>query len=191
MSSNLPSLDDLFVEARKQLAKERATAKPKTPRPEVIEPQGLFANPDNWVQIRGVALIHRETQTLLGNFWELRHKSVTDARRLVRSSVPIRVEAVEEVDFGLSLPEPQGPISPRAETVVRWQGPISLETPPVSAPSIQLDVTFFQGWTIAARLVEPSVFAEEGELLMLPAGVNILPVMTREGKKALREAFIS
>ncbi len=183
------SLDDLFAQARAAMKAERAkehARKAKVPVPEPVEPLGLFANPDNWVRTHGIALVHRESQLLLGNFWEWRHKSVADARRLVRSEEPIAVKGVEEVDFGLSALAPPAIRSGRVETQRIVTHDVMLEAPKVSAPAVLLCVHYYDGWTARAVLVEPVSFAEGGEILQLPAGVDVFSAMTRECKAGLR-----
>lgn len=187
------SLDDLYAEARKAAKAERTaefargTRKTKQTEPETpIEPAGLFANPDNWTRTRGLALIHRETKALLGNFWEWKHKTVPDARRLVRSLEPISVERAEEVDFGLSALAPQLNAGKRVVAQRVVTADVALEAPKVSAAGVMLCIHYYDGWTAKAVLVVDTTFAEDGEILQLPAGVDVLPVMRREGKIALR-----
>jgi len=183
------SLDELFAQARAALKRERGIAhqrKAKAPVEPPVEPQSIFANPANWTRTRGVALIQRSTQTLLGNFWEWQHRSVPDARRLVRSEDPILVEALEEIDLTLAAPSPVTPHS--VETEVEFCVPVLLETPRVFAAEVSLRVQYYDGWTAKATLTASTVFAEGGEILSLPAGVDILPCLTRETKILLRKA---
>lgn len=188
------SLDDLFAAARRAQKEERRrefAEQAKRPRkaadPEPpVEPAGLFANPENWREGRGLALIHQETRTLLGNFREWTHRSVKDARRLVRSQEPIAVEGVEEVDFGLTANFTPPVAAHKTETVRQLVVNVALETPRVSAREVLLAVHYYDGWTAKAILVEPVSFAEGGEILQLPAGVDLLPQMTRETKQELR-----
>jgi len=184
------TLDELFAETRRAAKVERTVAHAEARKKAApVEPLGIFANPDNWTRTRGVALIHRGTQTFLGNFWEWQHRSVADARRLVRSLEPLSVEALEEVDFGLSAV--WTPLVPahKAETQRIITLDVSLDTPRVSASSVLLCIHCYDGWTARVVLVEPTTFAEEGEILQLPAGVNILPVLSREAKIAIRAAL--
>lgn len=190
------SLDELFREARAAAKVERTEAFKKQeaaarrridPVSAVPEPLGIFADPDNWRQTRGVTLIHGPTQTLLGNFWELRHKTVPDARRLVRSEEPIPVTTLETVDFGVVQLDPMIPahqaLSERFVTL-----DVQLATPAVSAARVLLRVEYYEQWTARVVLVEPTTFAEAGEILSLPAGIDILPGMTRECKRAVKLA---
>lgn len=190
------SLDDLFREARAAAKVERTQAhlraeaakrRKQDPVEAPVEPLGIFADPDNWRQTRGVTLIHGPTQTLLGNFWELRHKTVPDARRLVRSEEPIPVTVLETVDFGVVQLDPMIPahqaLSHRVLTL-----DVQLATPAVAAERVLLRVEYYEQWTARVVLLESTTFAEAGEILTLPAGVDILPGMTRECKRAVRLA---
>lgn len=190
------SLDDLFREARAAAKVERTQAhlraeaakrRRQDPVEAPVEPLGIFADPDNWRQTRGVTLIHGPTQTLLGNFWELRHKTVPDARRLVRSAEPIPVTTLETVDFGVVQLDPMIPahqaLSHRVLTLN-----VQLATPAVAAERVLLRVEYYEQWTARVVLLEPTTFAEAGEILTLPAGVDILPGLTRECKRAVRMA---
>ena len=190
------SLDELFAQARaahkaeRKAAFERVTkVKSKLdPVDAPVEPAGIFANPDNWIEGRGIALVHQETQILLGNFREWRHRSVADARRLVRSATPISVEAVEEVDFGLAVQPPQLAAAAHHSKVQTIRTlDLVLETPAVAAKRVLICVHSYDTWTTKAVLVEPTTFAEEGTILQLPAGVDILACLTRESKRALRD----
>jgi len=188
-------LDELFRAARAAQKQERAKAhaeaearrkRKQDPIDAPVEPLGIFVNPDNWIEGRGLALIHRETRLLLGNFRELRHKTVKDARRLVRSAVPIRVDAVEEVDFGLPAQTEAPPVSTRALVQRIYTGPVVLELPAVSCPSATLNIHYYDHATARAVLELPATFASGDEMIQLPAGVDLLSAMTAESKRALR-----
>lgn len=188
-------LEDLFRAARAAQKQERAKAHAEAemrrkrkmdPVEAPIEPLGIFVNPDNWTEGRGLALIHRETRLLLGNFRELKHKTVKDARRLVRSSSPIRIDAVEEVDFGLPAETSLPPISSRAVVQRIYSGPISLETPAVSCHEALLCVHYYDKATAKAVLERAATFSSGDEIVELPAGVDLLSAMTLESKRAIR-----
>lgn len=188
-------LEELFRAARAAQKQERAKAHAEAeirrkrkmdPVEPPIEPLGIFVNPDNWVEGRGLALIHRETRLLLGNFRELKHKTVKDARRLVRSLTPIHIDAVEEVDFGLPAEAALPPISSRALVQRIYTGPVALETPAVSCPSAVLCVHYYDKATAKAVLEQAATFSSGDELVELPAGVDLLSAMTVTSKQAIR-----
>lgn len=188
-------LEALFKAARAAQKQERAKAhaeaevrrkRKQDPVDAPVEPLGIFVNPDNWIEGRGLALIHRESRLLLGNFRELRHKTVKDARRLVRSLTPIKVDAVEEVDFGAPRDEPVPYTSTRAVVQRIYTGPVALETPAVSCHSATLCVHYYDHATAKAVLELPATFSSGDELIELPAGVELFSAMTVESKRALR-----
>lgn len=193
MTSPDLSLDQLFAEAKAAMKVQRRAAfeannkskfKANPDAVEAIE-YTLFTDPANWVDKGGVALIHRGTQTLLGNFQVLQHRVRKDLRRLIRSTSPIAVSGVEEVDFGHEPPE-QLPTSPRAETQVIRTLDLALEAPALSARGVLVCVHYYNSWTSKVVLTEPTTFSAQGELLQLPAGVDILPVLRKDSRKAVR-----
>jgi len=179
-------LDSLFKEVRRTAHVHKEAAKKFIEPPP--ETQSVFANPDNWTRTRGIALIHGPTQTLLGNFWEWKHKTVADARRLVRCKEPIPVSAVEEVDFGYFAPTPIAPsldTSIRREVRVEFENLI-LEFPPCVGTSIPVIAHTVDAYLDRVTLAADASFVTEEEVLFLPAGVNILPVMSRDDKVFIR-----
>ena len=187
------SLDQLFAEAKAAMKVQRreafaAKAKQPTSPPSLEEPSA-FANPENWIEGAGVALIHRESQTLLGNFQSFRYKFDRTIRRLVRSQSPISVAGIEEVDFGYE--PPKIPLtSPRVETQEIKTLDLTLVTPALSARRVLVCVHYYNGWTARVVLVEPTTFTGAGELIQFPAGVEILPVLDRESRKAARHTSL-
>ena len=188
-------LETLFRAARAAQKQERAKAHAEAeirrkrkmdPVEPPIEPLGIFVNPENWIEGRGLALIHRESRLLLGNFRELKHKTVKDARRLVRSLTPIHIDAVEEVDFGLPAEAALPPISSRALIQRIYSGPVALETPAVSCHEVLLCVHYYDKATAKAVLERATTFSSGDELVELPAGVDLLSAMTVTSKRAIR-----
>lgn len=199
-SGALPSLDDLFREARASLRKETEAKaardklkaqQPTVRRQEAIEPSAIYANPDNWTRTRGVALIHRTSQSLIGNFWEWKHRTLPDTRRLVRSPVPIAVEALEEVDYGYFAEQPMlYHATPRAERSVEMTLDLLLDFPQVSAAQVRVAVHVVDSYTSRVELLTETAFVEENEALVLPPGTNILPVMNRACKLEIRSHLV-
>jgi hypothetical protein len=197
---DLLSLDELFdeakmslrQEARAKLLAEAKVTKVKRPSSERILPQALYTDPKNWVKGRGLALIHKETQTLLGNFIEWLHASVPDCRRLVREDSPISVSAIEEVtgDWGYKAP-PQLDHTDSSIRTVELELFVKLYAPEVVSELIKLRVTMQGSGILRVELAEQSLFSDtaSGGFLSLPAGTNILPVMSRESKTQLHEAL--
>lgn len=193
MTDDLLSLDELFSEARAHVRVEAAAAKRKQERkainPEKPCPQALYADPANWTRTRGVALVHRETKTLLGNFSEYVHVSVPDCRRLVREESPISVSAIEEVsgEWGWAGPgkdtHQDSSLSVR-ELVLG----VCLSAPEVNAIAA-LRVHLQGAGILRVELAEDTHFGSPEQFLLLPAETNILSVLAHHSKVNLREAL--
>jgi hypothetical protein len=188
MNEPLLSLDDLFKEAKRQIRTTKA-AKAEAPPP---DPQRLYTDPENWTQTRGVALIHAETETLLGNFSEYVHKSVAGCRRLVREEGPLSVSVAERVSgswwIAASIPE----IEPRQEWHTRHSAVLAVQLPRlgVHLPICEVTACLSYGGIARVELAMDSMFAQlDGSpeaLLFLPAGTDILGEMNTDSKIALR-----
>jgi hypothetical protein len=185
-------LDSIFNEARAAARIARRTAakdKPATPK---AEPARLYSDPANWKMGRTVALIHKDTETLLGTFVEWLHVSVPEARKLVRNedvTVPAIVEYVsgEWGDRG-----PAVPVHPTSALVQALYAtlPVSLIDPYVFAAQVEV-VAYVQGQGILrVELSRPTTFASALSIFSLPASLNILQVMSRDSKIALRKELV-
>lgn len=176
-------LDALFKEARAALRGQKAEiAKKKAAPPADDAPpdtQGIYRNPANWIRGKGVALIHRATETLLGNFTEYRHKTVLDARRLVREEHPAPVQSVEYIDLDVNTSNGQPPTPKRAwQTILPLTCPLGILSWQAQAPEVSLLAHFGDGDLIWLELAESTVFLTADGLLRLPAGVNVLPELS-------------
>lgn len=197
-------LDGLFQEARAYLrskAAAEAAEKKSVRRLKASEgdpppvPLELFTNPDNWIVGRGVALIHAETQTLLGNFTELTHKTVAGARRLVRTEELLVVDAVEQVSGDWWIKREEAPEPPQAwhekhDTIIH----VSLPRLGVHCPLCEVTVHLSYGSMARVELAADTLFAQmtgEAHLLTLPAGTNIISEMSQDSKVALRQEIQS
>ena len=173
------SLDALFREAK---ATMRAQAAVKAKAPKVIVPpdeSGIYRNPANWVRGPIIALIHQETDSLLGYFVEWKHKSIPDARRLVRESLAClpehaKIEYVSGDWSPKAMPEASLPSRPWKKTLP-VQCDVLLLDFGLEALQVPLDCFFGEGTLDRVYLVIPTVFANEGQFLDLPEGTNILP----------------
>ena len=183
--------------AFKQSRRLAAEAKPKAaarnsklPDPERVEPSSVFTNPDNWVRTRGVALIHEETSTLLGNFSEYVHKTEVGCRRLMREDSPIAVAATEYTDW---LPTK---VAEEIEPPQAWFTkqtvflPLHLDKLGVQSAAAEVIVHLAYGNVARVELACDTQFlAADGQpeqLLWLSRGVNILLVMSLDSKINLR-----
>lgn len=175
------SLDDLYREAkaamRSELAKlAKAPAPAKDPSSE-----GVYANPANWVRGQVICLLHKETQSLLGYFVEWKHKTVPDARRLVREAdlkapaSPCQIEYISG-----SWPTPASALSARK---LPWKidlpcvASIHLLDFGLEALDVPMDFCFGEGSLDRVELVVTTTFRSPGQYLTLPPGTDILPRM--------------
>jgi len=192
---DIESLDELFSIAKTQLRAARAAEDAELKKPRRIKPKDtlpppdqLFLDPKNWTLTRTVALLHKETQTVLGTFSELVHNTVEGARRLVRVDSPSSVEGTEEVSGDWWLGKHREIASPQSwhstQTVVM---DLRLAKLGVYTMLCELDVRLTQGAIARVELAAPTQFVgADEELLWLPAGTNILEVMDQDTKIALR-----
>jgi len=191
----LDPLEDLFTEAQLAAANGRREKKASDPakRNHVSEASKsmheLFALSENWERTRGIALIHRETDTLLGNFSEYVHRSVKGARKLIREESPITVSASEYVEGSWWL----GPdVKPKAreEWRERRRVIIKVHLPSLGlfAPLVEVEAHIAFGGIHRVELVEPTQLADEQgkTLVTLPAGVDVLGELSFEAKVNLK-----
>ena len=141
---------------------------------------------------RGIALIHEETQSLLGNFRELIHTSVPGCRRLVLESGLLQIDATEYVAgawWAAEMPQLQR----RADWMTKrfLHLDIALTSPAVHAPAVFIEAHIAYGGIARVELLLETTFlaGEEGitSLLVLPVGTNILPVLEWTVKLTLRK----
>jgi len=190
-------LDDLWAEVASDKARENRKAK-RAVNPAEAKRVGdkskqlheLFSDPENWQRTTGVALIHAETETLLGNFSEYVHRSVSGARRLVRESTPIAVTRMERVSGSWWIASHEVPHIARPEQSFR-EAMLKLHFPTLNAfaPLVAVRAYLDHGAVERVELVEDTQFSDpDGQgLLLLPACTNVLPVMTQADKIHLRE----
>lgn len=189
-----PDLEALFGAAVASVRAEQKAVRTavvrKTSEPAAKSTQALFLDPENWERTRGIALVHEETQTLLGNFSEYVHKTVVGCRRLVREEAPISVSATEAMDGSWWLgedrkPEPPRPWHEKAKGFLH----LHLSKLGVHSPACEVDVFLSYGSLARVELAVETIFAQEeghGEqLLTIPAGTNVLEVMSSDCKVRL------
>lgn len=188
------SIDDLWAAARASIRVNADSAKTKSIKriadaPKALSTAALFSDPENWERVTGVALIHKESQTLLGNFSEYRHRSTT-ARKLIREEAPIAVTKREEVEGNWWLGTSRT-IEPRKEWHEKRPAIIHLHLDKlgVHAPATEVVVHLSYGSVARVELALDTQFAADStdreELLMLSAGTNVIEVMSRDCKIAL------
>lgn len=193
-SAAFDDLDAVLAEAKAFLREraENSRRKAKTPRrvdlpvPRKAEPTKLFSDPANWYAARHVALIHQETQTLLGHFREMLHRTVPDCRRLVREEVPATIEAVEYVTGDWGYKTPAAPVhtdSSFSEHLCSMF--VEFEGMRVGAVS-SLRVILQGVGILRVETIDPVFFGSHELIFQIPAGTNIFPVMSVVSKKNLR-----
>lgn len=188
-------LDQLVGEAVARIKAERKQALHKKEHKSGGEPpahpQALYTNPDNWQRGQCVALIHEDTETLLGNFTEYLHKSVAGARRLVRDEAcgipPSKIERVSGSWWLGSTPTPEPRQDWHTQRIVIVHA--RLDTLGLHSPACELTIHLSYGTGIErAELTTDTLFAGQSadDLLEFPAGTNILDQLSLETKVKIK-----
>jgi len=175
-------LDQLVSEAVARVKADKKAAQHKKEQrlggEPPTQPQALFTNPENWQRGQSIALIHEDTETLLGHFTEYLHKSVAGARRLVRDEAsgipPARVERVSG-SWWLGTtrqPEPRQEWHTQRTVIIHAQ----LDRLRLHSPACELVAHLAYGGIERVELAVDTLFAGENadDLLTLAAGTNIL-----------------
>jgi len=181
--TDLLDLDALFKEARTALRGQKAEVLKRKEKAKASEDdappdtEGIYRNPANWVKGRGIALLHKTTECLLGNFVEYTHKTVRDARRLVREDNPPPVQAVEYIDLDLTMTNGARPVRRAWKETVVSRGYFYLTS---FQTAIETDVfaRFGEGDLVSLELADDLKFKVAGGFVQFPAGTNILPELT-------------
>ena len=192
MQSDFDSLESIVGAAVAHARLERkAKAAKKVDSPAEQSTQLLYLDPKNWKRTKGVALIHEETETLLGNFSEYVHRTVPNCRKLVREDSLLGVSAAERVSGSWWLGQDRIP-----EERKEWHEVhpciihLHLDKLFVHAPCCELNVHLSYGSIARVDLIVDTQFAAEAgqgeQLLTLPAGTNVLEVMSLDSKLAVR-----
>ncbi len=180
-------LDALYKSGRKALFAAKPKGKATIALP-VESENAKYANPENWTRKGGVALIHAETQSLLGNFSEYIHKD--GARKLVREEGPLCVSATEVVEGSWWLgegrkPEPKQVWHETKMAILHLHlGELGLHS-----PAVEVVAHLSYGGIARCELAVDTTFAQtEGveTLVTFAAGTDVLGCMTRDCKIKLR-----
>lgn len=188
-------LEDLFTDAMLHRAK-----KPKRPADPSLRNaldatakrmKEVFSLPENWERTRGVALIHQESGTLLGNFSEYLHRTVKGSRRLVREALPIAIAANEYVSGLWWIGSTQRDrIAASDKWTTQRQAVIDVVLPElgVAHPVTEVTVSLYLGAITRVELAADCQFSDgQGQMLLtLPKGINLLEAMSLESKMALK-----
>lgn len=153
-----------------------------------------WTDPEHWRKVRTMALIHQSSDeppvlTLLGNFNELIHDSMT-ARKWVRVEEPTDTQGTEYVRGDWYLTSRAESMSKkevwvRTETVLIG---LTLKEANLHCPDAEVNVRLEFGGIARVELAETTRFfnADKTQFLFLPAGLDVMEVMTLDSKMELR-----
>jgi len=170
--TDFSDLDDLYAEAK---AAVRASPPKAAKTPLEPEDYGLYRNLANWTKGRGIALIHAETETLLGHFTEYTHKTDHSARRLVREAEAAPVSAVEYIlgDWWLLPEEVPQPKRLWKQTKLVTIPFVKLLGLGVHAHDVAVYAAFGEGRLERLDLAAPTFFGGGSSIVTLAVGVDI------------------
>lgn len=195
-TEEVSSLDDLFHDA--QMA--QAHRNPKAKR--IADPslrnsldaaakrmRELYTLPENWTRTRGVALIDKATQTLVGNFSEYTHNVLPGTRKLIREHQPIVIDATEQVE---------GYLGEALERRVRGRSwtekhnlvaDLWMEELMVGAPGVKVNVCLHLGSVVRVELEAGVQFASQSgnTMFTLPAGCDVWEHLSTDCKTWIRK----
>jgi len=189
MSLDEITLDQLFREAK---AAMRATpSRTKTPPPS--EAPSLESALASWTRTRGVALVHKDTLELIGNFSEYTSKHLPGARRLVRETTKLPFYETEYVSgvWGKVQIEKESSAPRLVSTHVDTVADVILKEMHVQAPQVLVTAHFTDGQLSRVCLRTETTFSAPagpegtGSFCILPPGTNILAEMSIHSIRAL------
>ena len=188
-------LEDLYTDALQHAAqKPRRKADPsaKDALPgSAKRMREVFTLPENWERTRGVALMHAETGTLLGNYSEYVHRTVPGCRRLVHEHTPIPVDTIERVPGSWWLGERKDYVKASNSWTETRHAMLDIQLPElgVAFPLAELTIGLYLGGIMRVELAADTQLASPsgGMLLTLPKGTNILEVLAWEDKISLKQ----
>lgn len=142
----------------------------------------------NWTRTRGVALIHRDSNTLLGNFSEFAHRH-SSARKLVRTEEPLLVEGTEWVSGPQWIEWSREPEAAVAQVVVlEIVADLHLHELGVRAMAATVEVTISYGGVSKVELFDLTHFHSDDHRVafFLPKHLNVLDGLSLDTKLAIR-----
>lgn len=153
-----------------------------------------FAFPsDHWRRTGCVALMHLETNELLGHYSEYVHTTVANCRRLVHETAPMAVECCEYVSGPQWLAWPVADLaSPERWSEVReCLIDLHLDELDLRAFGAQVDVTIQFSGIARVELHEATHFHSDDRqhAMFLPKHLNVLSGLSLDTKLNLREAM--
>ncbi len=196
----LSDLDDLFAD---NLAVAATKTKPLIRQPSKKEldlesaeerRKKEYTDPTHWIPGRGIALIHKESNSLIGNYREYVHYRIPSCRKLLLVKEPILIDANEYREGSWWM----DPVARDRITVTQWDTtrnevvPLLLDRMGVFCPAAPISIYMRFGGITRVELTEACDFAsaDGSELLHLTKGVNVYEAMQMEGKIALRKELM-
>lgn len=189
------SLDDLFYDAQMAQAmrnpKQKRVADPSVKNAldaAAKKMRELYTLPENWEAKRGIALIDKGTQTLVGNFREYIHRSLPNTRKLIREHLPISIDATEIVEGYM------GEAFEARYRGLTWEREVSvcidiwMDDLMIGCPRVDLNVKTRLGALLRVDLIKDTMFASHSgnTHLQLPSGTNILEQLSTDTRTHLR-----
>lgn len=151
--------------------------------------KAIYQNPENWALSQTVALVHRGTETLLGNFEEYVNVVVAGCRKLVRVEGPREVLKVEYVDGPHWVPDQSSVFKSPAWDVKREAVvDLFLASMGLAAVTVPVVVQLHMGHISKVELAEATCFRslDKHTILSLPPGINVLDEMGLDCRLALK-----
>lgn len=192
-------LDDLFADAQAaerkfpSVAARRVRNATPEPAPKIAFNE-RYLLPEFWEPRAGICLIHRDTNSLLGNFREFVHKD-GKATKWVRVEEPVQVQRTEWVSGPQWLGVERVVPTPESWTTHRevLLPDLVLHCLGVHAELVLVDVSLQFGGIARVELVGHTTLMspDARTIITLPAGVNVLPAMDLDGKIALRKEVMA
>ncbi len=186
----MQDLDTLFSQAisQERAARARKAAKPPAPVPATVK---NLNDPEFWVHSRNVAVLHAETETLIGNFSEQLHTSLPGVKRLLRLDTPASISGTEYVSGNWWL---EGTlITKRKSDFIPQNLVLDLHLDTLGLVSAAARIVAYispDGGISRVDLSAETQFTSEHDgaaFTFLPANTNILPVLSHPCKLALRK----
>jgi len=187
----MQDLDTLFSQA---ISQERAARTRKAAAKRPVAPPATVKNlndPEFWLHSRNVAVLHSETETLIGNFSEQLHTSLPGVKRFLRLDAPASISGTEYVSGNWWL---EGTlITKRKSDFVPQNLILDLHLDALGLVSPQARIVAYispDGGISRVDLSAETQFTPEHDgaaFTFLPANTNILPVLSHPCKLALRK----
>lgn len=184
------SLDSLWASAKEA---ERLHPVMRPARSEPLKPihsSEFYTLPENWTRGKGIALVHEESQTLLGVFVEYHHRKERGCSKLVKEDSIVSIAATKYVSgpqwtfVAKQIPSPAVATAQR-EIVMPS---LLLAEIGVQADTVPLTVFFLYSGIMRAELSTHTTFhsPDNRTIITFPAGVNIYACMDVNAKVEMR-----